>query len=196
MLNEKIELTNESLYLATKIKAKVKTFHIKHRVIFDIARAFGEQPITYVEIGCYAGASACLMMHRKNTRIFSVDIGAPVKKETAEKNIADHNIHNNLYNYIEGDSTSLKTITTLREMVPEGIDILFIDGSHKFNHVLLDFLNYSKMVKKGGYIVFDDFDDYEFSPEVKPAVNYLYDWFMEGFEILDRVPNEFIIRKK
>jgi len=191
-----IILTPESLKLVKNIGLTVSTFHEKHRALFDIARTFGEKAITYAEIGCYAGASACLMMHRKNTRIISIDIGTPVKKELAEKNIARFNLHKNPYNYIQGDSTSLKTIKAVREMACEGIDILFIDGSHRFNNVLLDFINYNQMVSRGGYIVFDDYDDHAFSPEVKPAVDYLCDRFINSFEVLNRVPNEFIIQKK
>ena len=36
------------------------------------------------------------------------------------------------------------------------IDLLFIDGSHDYKSVLNDYLQWSPLVKKGGYIAFHD----------------------------------------
>ena len=53
------------------------------------------------------------------------------------------------------------------------IDLLFIDGDHSYKMVITDFLNFSPFVNKGGFIVFDDYHDFQFSPQVKPAVDAL-----------------------
>jgi predicted O-methyltransferase YrrM len=126
--------------------------------------------VTYVEIGCYAGGSACLMLQRKNTQVISIDLGEPILKEIVYRNVAKHNVHTNQYAYIQGSSHLPETISQLSSMI-EGIDILFIDGDHKYAAVKKDFEMYSHLVKPGGYIVFDDYNDSKYSPEVKIAVD-------------------------
>jgi hypothetical protein len=50
-------------------------------------------------------------------------------------------------------------------------DILFIDGDHYKRGVIFDFENYKEFVNPGGFIVFDDYEDFEYSPEVRVAVD-------------------------
>ena len=57
---------------------------------------------------------------------------------------------------LEGDSTSEKMISKVREYFPEGIDYILIDGDHSYEGVKKDFINYSKLAKKGGLIGFHD----------------------------------------
>lgn len=130
--------TEESLELARSIAKNVKSFHTYHHILYDIGKNFYNGQLTYVEIGCFAGASACLMVQLDNARVISVDIGKPVKKEVALSNVAKYNRLNNFYRYIKGDSTKKETILQVRKLVAGGIDILFIDGSHKFKDVVSD----------------------------------------------------------
>jgi hypothetical protein len=90
------------------------------------------------------------------------------------------------------------------------IDILFIDGDHRYAAVLTDFLLYEPLVAQGGFIVFDDYFDAQYSPDVFFAVNDLATRLATDgrFEILGAIPdlqnccpspspgNEFIIYKK
>ena len=46
-----------------------------------------KENINYVEIGAYAGASAILMLHNKNVKVISIDIGHPVNKQKVIENI-------------------------------------------------------------------------------------------------------------
>lgn len=57
--------------------------------------------------------------------------------------------------------------------ITRALKLLHIDGAHKFHNVWLDFLLYSPFVVPGGYVVFDDFTDSKYSPEVGLAVNAL-----------------------
>jgi hypothetical protein len=94
-------------------------------------------------------------------------------------------IHNN---YIKGSSHDLETFNKLREFVDE-IDILFIDGDHSYDGVILDFEMYSKLVKSGGYIIFDDYNDYQYSPKVKPAVDNIVSNLKNSYNIIGTVKN-------
>ena len=98
------------------------------------------------------------------------------------KNIEKFNIFNNHYEYIQGNSQKIETIEKLKTFIDD-IDVLFIDGDHSSNGVKNDFELYSPMVKNGGYIVFDDYNDYEFSPEVRPMVDHIIST-LDGYEII------------
>jgi len=200
--------TTEAISLTTDISKSVKTFHHHFHILYDIARLF-EGEINYVEIGCYAGASACLMLQRPNTNVFSIDTGEPIPMESAIANIASHNHHGNKTVYIKGNSHHADTIKRLRTEMKGGIDILFIDGGHSYHDVTADFALYENMVKPGGYIVFDDYMDYQFSPEVKPAVDAIVVTIPNKYDIIGTIRNTlgahpsgvedgncFVIRKK
>jgi predicted O-methyltransferase YrrM len=185
-----MEHTKKSLEITQKISDEMsgKTFHHHYHILYDIINLYPEEyNVKYVEIGCYAGGSACLVSQRKNTNVYSIDLGHPISPEIAIKNVNNFNTNNNLYEYIKGNSQSDETLNTLKNFI-DHIDVLFIDGDHTLNGVKLDFNIYSPMVKSGGYIVFDDYNDMEFSPEVKVAVDELLS-NLEGYDIIGTLPN-------
>ena len=146
------------------------SFHNHFHIIYDICNLFDED-ITYLEIGCYAGASASLVSSHPNVKnVFSIDLGRPIEKIIAEKNVQKFKNPICQYQYFKGDSNDLSIIKSVHQVV-QNVDILLIDGDHRFKGVIHDFNNYSDLVKIGGYILFDDYLDYEYSPEVKPAVD-------------------------
>lgn len=186
--------TFESVKLTQSISDEInnQTFHHHYYVLFDIAKEFGDEQINYVEIGCYAGGSACLMLQRPNTNVISIDLGKPINPEVVQNNTSKMNIHGNQYNYIQGNSQTTETLDKLKNFV-SSVDILFIDGDHKYDGVINDFNLYSDLVKSGGYIVFDDYNDYIYSPEVKIAVDDLMKK-IEGYEVIGCLPNIFDAR--
>lgn len=187
--------TKESLELTQKISDEMlgKTFHHHYHILYDIITSYPDNyTVNYVEIGCYAGGSASLVTNRKNTNIYSIDLGNPILPEIPIKNFNNFNIHNNKYEYIQGNSQSHETITELKKFIDQ-IDVLFIDGDHTSNGVLTDFNMYSPMVKNGGFIIFDDYNDHEYSPEVKPTVDAIVKDLI-GYEIIGTLPNIFKAR--
>ena len=69
------------------------------------------------------------------------------------------------------------------------INILFIDGDHKYKSVIRDFNNYKDFVKSGGFIIFDDYHA-AVCPEVKKAVDYLVKNInKDEFEIIGDLKN-------
>lgn len=165
--------TKYSLDLVQEISKKIndKTFHHHYHILYDIPV---NEPSVYLEIGCYAGASAILMLQRPRSTVITVDLGYPISKDIAIKNISVNNPYNNVFNYIEGNSHDISIFEQVKSLSSQ-VDILFIDGDHTYNGVIKDYYMYEKLVKSGGYIVFDDYNDRIHSPEVKTAVTYIVD---------------------
>jgi len=184
-----VKTTKESLDLVVNISATMegKTFHHHYHILYDIAKLYPDDyKLTYLEIGAYAGGSACLMMHRPNTTIISIDLGWPVDPEIVLKNVWNFNKHGNSYSYIKGNSSHIDTISRVKDI---NVDILFIDGDHSYFGVWNDFLNYSNLVKPNGYIVFDDYNDFEHSPMVKSAVDHIANQLHNDYEIIGTFKN-------
>lgn len=61
--------------------------------------------------------------------------------------------------FIKGDSAEVfhKTI--------DNLDIVFVDGCHCVNHVILDTIHYGRLVKAGGFMIFHDT-----SPEIQQTM--------------------------
>jgi predicted O-methyltransferase YrrM len=187
----KLIYTQNSLFEVEKISSQInnETFHHHYHILYDIANSYpNDYKLNYVEIGCYAGGSACLMLQRENTNVFSIDLGYPIDPDVVMQNVNKLNKHNNNYNYIKGSSHDLETFNKLIEYTDE-IDILFIDGDHTYKGVKNDFELYSKLVKNGGYIIFDDYNDHKFSPDVKKYVNNLIKNISDAYEIIGTVKN-------
>lgn len=167
-----MKITKDSLDLVLEITKKInnQTFHHHYHILYDIANTL-EGEINYVEIGCYAGGSACLMLQRPNTNVISIDIGQPIPKSVVIDNVNKLNKHNNKYCYLEGNSQSDQMFQRLYKTI-KTIDILFIDGDHTYHGVWNDFHQYERLVKIGGYIIFDDYHDSD-TPGVKKAVDEL-----------------------
>jgi predicted O-methyltransferase YrrM len=180
--------SQKSLDLLAEISKTVKTFHHHFHVLYDIASMY-EGEINYVEIGCYAGASACLMTQRPKTNVFSIDTGTPISPNIAYANVLRYNYPGNKFEYIQGSSHDVNIVNRIRNSVHE-IDILFIDGGHSFTDVTQDFEMYSGMVKPGGYIVFDDYMDSQFSPEVRPAIDRIVSCMGNRYEVIGCMKNE------
>ena len=136
------------------------------------------------------------MLQRLNTTIISIDLGEPISKEVVFSNIIEYKNNNNYYKYIQGNSqtqeTKDKVIETLSNSRVLGytnkIDVLFIDGDHSFDGVLADFNMYVDLVDVGGFIVFDDYNDIVYSPEVKQAVDSILPSLVD-FEVIGTLDN-------
>jgi predicted O-methyltransferase YrrM len=184
--------TKESLDLTRSISDSInnQTMHHHYHILYDIANTYSKDTnITYVEIGCYAGGSACLMLQRPNTKVISIDLGQPIPKETVYSNVKNLNKFNNSYNYLEGNSQTYEMVSRLKELTNE-VDILFIDGDHSYQAVINDFMLYEGLVKSGGYVIFDDYRD-EGCPGTKEAVDEIVESVKERYTSIGTLPNTF-----
>jgi len=184
-----IKQTKDNLKNFEKIRHTVEGFHHHVSILRDISDSIEKDSIVYVEIGCFAGATAALMLEDERVNVISIDIGFPKTQEVVMDNITAIRGSTKRYSYIKGDSKKEKTINYLSNILGERkIDILFIDGDHTAQAVKEDFYNYSPFVTKGGYVVFDDYLDFQYSPEVYPAVNELVQ-SLEGYESIGTLDN-------
>jgi len=171
--NYTFEITDESLLKLNEISQNMEgsTFHKHTHILFDIRTEFGDRPITYLEIGSYAGASISLISsHKYPTNCFTLDLGEPINPAVVQRNVEKFKNELSTFKYFQGNSQDINIINHISSEVKE-IDFLFIDGDHTRSGVFKDFNNFSKLVKSGGYIAFDDYLDYQYSPEVKDAVD-------------------------
>ena len=69
---------------------------------------------------------------------------------------------------IKGFSQDRKVVEKARQQAP--FDIIFIDGCHEYEAVVNDLINYSDLVRKGGFMVIDDASNYVKTPKyVNPS---------------------------
>ena len=97
-----------------------------------------------------------------------------------------------IQNYSELALTQLLNVSTK-------LKLLHIDGGHLEKNIIWDFVLYSPLITSGGYLIFDDYSDSHFSPEVKPTVDLLEkNGYFGGFNIIgiiEEYPNSFLLQK-
>jgi cephalosporin hydroxylase len=161
-----------------------------------------------------SGASAGLILHHEyKTNVFCVDPCIGVIQDKYNKmmaNLEHVNVNNNNITIFKNYSQDASLLKKLKEQEIK-IDILFIDGDHKYDAVVNDFNNYKEFVNSNGYIIFDDYYDAKCCPDVKRAVDFLVKNIdSTEFEIIgalenhhniydkEKFPyiNEFILHKK
>lgn len=130
-----------------------------------------------VEIGSWKGKSTfCLAKGLKNGKIFAIDPfnakGEPGSKDIYEQTKGDKPL-------IDQFKDTMKNLQVMDKItILEGysnnftanfkeIDFLFIDGDHSIEGCEYDYISFSPVVKKGGFIAFHDYDPSR--PELGPT---------------------------
>jgi predicted O-methyltransferase YrrM len=152
---------------------KGNTFHHHFHILYSLRDLIQKETAVYTEIGTFNGGSMCLMLqHPKNTEVVSIDPFhlERTNKRIVQENISNFNVHSRKVKLTEQFSNNPAFLQQLKE---ENFttDILFIDGDHSYNAVLEDFYNFKDFINPDGFIVFDDYHDAQYSPEVRPAVD-------------------------
>jgi len=203
-----------SLRLLRKVNNRIKErqFHEQTHVLYDLADKVESGNVVYCEIGSYVGSSASLMLENKSVdKVICIDPlslplshyrGSKDQEQTLRENLSVY--ESNRYKIFKNYSGEPVVLNYFREN-NINIDILFIDGDHSKRGVFEDFSNYKDFVKSGGFLVFDDYLDNQYSPEVRLAVDEIIarEQVKKEFEILglpkgpalDRDYGTFIMRK-
>lgn len=112
---------------------------------------------TVLEIGTFRGLSAVLMAkQRKDAFIITIDPHIGIEsssltstEETARANFRRFKVESRIHH---------EKISSQEFKLTKEIDMLFIDGEHSFAGVSHDYCKFQGYVKKGGYIVFHDYE--------------------------------------
>ena len=167
--------TSDSDNILKKISNEMygKTFHHHYHILYDIRTLLGSNKKIYTEIGTFCGGSCSLMLqHKYETEIHCIDPLHIIQnqEQILKQNIQKFNVHNYKFNIHKHLSTDKILIDYLKS-INFRTDILFIDGDHMFQSVVSDFYCFKDFVNPGGFIIFDDYFDYKYSPEVRGAVD-------------------------
>ena len=151
-----------------------------------IARSVKEPTLEVLEIGTLFGVGAA-MIH-ENCRgffdnmhmtvidplngFYGTDQLDTMTKIPVTREIFVHNMQR--MNIPEADYTIIEKLSTEDEAIKQAskrhYNLLIIDGDHSYFGVRHDFFNYRHLVKRGGYIVFDDYGKTEW-PGIKNFVD-------------------------
>jgi predicted O-methyltransferase YrrM len=189
-----IDLLENAIDLYTK-EARFAQINPKHshlQVIYDIKEKM--ETCNYLEIGSLFGFS---MIHPILSKTPGVNIGIDLfedggeiginnynpdilerglSKEKTTRLVSQCNVHNHDFTFIQGNSLSNDTYSKVTSICEE-FDIIFIDGDHSYEGTKNDFNKYSPLLKKGGYLMFDD-QDYDEIGRVCSELRSgdLYEW--------------------
>jgi predicted O-methyltransferase YrrM len=151
--------------------------HQKASILIDILSVAGAK--TVVEIGVWGGKSLLPMAYtlkkmRQNGKIYGIDPwhnqasieGAAHESNIAFWNAVDHEaVLDRLENVIQEwgltDTVTLIRATSLAAPPIHDIDVLHIDGNHSDITSFIDVTKWVPLVKKGGWIIFDDMNWFE-----------------------------------
>lgn len=117
-----------------------------------------------LEIGCGFGISSlfiCDALKEKKTKEhFIID----PNQETNYHNIGITNLKKTEVSFFKFlPEPSEFVLPRLAQTLPGYFDLVFIDGLHSFDQVLLDFYYANRIIRTGGFIIFDDCSFYSIS---------------------------------
>jgi len=178
------------------MERKELSFHDQVRLLAYLCALIADLPGDIVEIGVWKGKSLSLMNEACNheRRIIGIDPFALPKQ---------YEEFSHYRNLLFQNAVVLRGLSELcaeryYDLSPS-VALLHVDGGHEGRNVLLDFLLYSPSVVSQGFIVFDDYMDARYSPEVGPAVDLLRaGGYFNGFNVLGSVrgfENSYLIQK-
>ena len=130
-------------------------------LVKDIIKNFNGENI--VEIGTWRGDFAdFLLSNSKNTTLYAIDPYLKYDDFVDSCNdYVDDDFYNSVKNRLElkfGDRIKMirKTSFDAVNDIPNDIDLLYIDGNHRYKYVFQELELYYDKVKPGGYIIGDD----------------------------------------
>lgn len=146
-----------------------KHFHEHLHVMDDVMEETDMKNVHYLEIGSYHGCSAAFIS--SNPRVKKITAVDPMVFQRQE-DVFWENVNRFKLPGVDVSLVKKRSFDVDVSKIPP-VDLLLIDGCHKFKTVVKDFDLYSPLVKSGGYIFFDDYLDAKNSPQVRKAVDHL-----------------------
>ncbi len=148
--------------------------------------------IDVLEIGSWEGLSSLFILSTfPNANLISVDTweGADEHQNNPHLNAIEQNFDKNLHSYVERltkfKGTSFEFFS--KNTVKERFDLIYVDGSHHTDDVIVDAIKSFELLKIGGILIFDDYIwGYYKNPMDNPAgaINSFLRLKKGAFEIL------------
>lgn len=150
----------------------------------------------YLEIGTLFGFS---MVNAINSKTKGKFVGVDLFEKTGKIGVNDYtpdiierglsiektkdliekcNPHKHIFSLIRGNSQEQEIYKQVIEK-SDNFDFIFIDGDHSYDGCYKDFIKYSPLLRKNGYILFDDQDYSEIGSVIEYIKNNLtheYKW--------------------
>jgi len=144
---------------------KVKAHQIvpeQQVVLRTLAESVARQECKFLEIGSWAGDTACVLGHvarKNNGRLFCVDWWKGSQNTDLEQIAGEHDMFDIFWRRMgdEGLDSTVVPIRTNSDIAaeilhPGQFDLIFIDGDHRYNQIVRDIRNYAPLVRPNGGI--------------------------------------------
>jgi UDP-galactose transporter len=156
-----------------------RSFHEATHILYDLRTHLGNRPAKYLEIGSYTGISSSFMLsHPFPTYATLVDPCVLSTEHFRGSLDQESTIRKNLASIVPNYPCNLTRPWDLHVgfspaalPVGETFDIIFIDGDHSAKGVWADYNNTINLLRPGGFMVFDDYLDWQSSGAVRGAVD-------------------------
>ena len=160
-----------------------------------------ENNFKYLEIGSFEGNSALFIAENfKDSKIYCVDTwsGHEQYYEGENFNEIEKNFDFNIKDYSNIIKIKNKSNTFFKENKDLEFDVVYIDGDHYHDQVLLDCINAWALLKKDGILICDDyiwsyFDDIKKNPCY--AINTFLSEIKDSYKILQVSKSQIFLRK-
>jgi len=161
-------------------------FPDSHRsfVLKQLSLQFELNVKNFVEVGVFHGINTLFLKDLfPETHFYLIDpweINSDYIKDEAVPVTTDANKMNNAYSFIVSQYEKNPNFTILKtksvegaKLVPDDLDIVFIDGNHSYDSVKEDIITWLPKVRKNGILAGHDYKDN--FPGVKKAVDEIFD---------------------
>jgi cephalosporin hydroxylase len=129
-------------------------------------------PRTIVEIGAGKGGmlNAFCAVAAEDATIVSVDLeGGPYGEGGSDEELRDraNAKPTQTLHLVRGNSRDPAIVKQVSALIPNGVELLFIDGDHTYEAVSTDYRLYSPLVRPGGMIALHDILPHSRAPDIQ-----------------------------
>jgi len=127
---------------------------IKTEILDFLGFARQESPGAVCEIGTHLGGNSFLLSQGLPSATFFVGVDLYVQNKPQLRFFSQPSQQ---MEFVDGSSYSPRTVGRVRRLLGKrSLDLLFIDGDHRYDGVKRDFLHYRHLLREGGVIAFHD----------------------------------------